>query len=425
MGRCAPFEAYPQNTIQTQHRLGDEVWSTFESRFVHNLLRGGSTDEAGIELLKKLHELWPWPNLLFLKSPTRKAHCFGLPPHLCSRQTTDWLNEAWPRIRRVYQEPDWQFNENAHCLSGVWNTFIEKIANPLLDTAWVEPVHDANGDMCGILALFMPHRAWYDQERIHHQRRAACLAGYLTSTAQPTVHEAFVHTLAKADHALRSPLNAIIGYGELLAEELRQQGQNTSAEDTRHIVHAAKKLNDMLEEVLHLGSLLSGTLQKQPTPFSPIEVLQRIESEARPSIENKGNRLTIRTSGEDTPITQDKNHLHRLLAQLLANANHWTENGAIHITATWDREKLVLSVEDEGPKLTPLQRKALEDGLPVPLKDHDEGRRLGMGLMLVRHLTRYLHGRLIYKETSEGKGFEIRLPNLEDNNMKEKGNATE
>ena len=420
MGRCAPFEAYPQSTIQTQHRLGDEVWSTFESRFVHNLLRGGSTDEAGIELLKKLHELWPWPNLLFLKSPTRKAHCFGLPPHLCSRQTTDWLNEAWPRIRRVYQEPDWQFNENAHCVSGVWNTFIEKIANPLLDTAWVEPVHDANGDMCGILALFMPHRAWYDQERIHHQRRAACLAGYLTSTAQPTVHEAFVHTLAKADHALRSPLNAIIGYGELLAEELQQQGQNTPAEDTRHIIHAARKLHDMLEEVLQLGRLLSGTLQLQPTPFSPTEVLQRIEGEIRPSIENKGNHLIVRATGEDTPITQDKNHLHRLLAQLLANANHWTENGSIHLTARWDREQIVLSVEDEGPKLTPQQRKALEDGLPVPPKDHDEGRRLGMGLMLVRHLTRHLHGQLTYKETPNGNGFEIRLPNLE-----EKGNAKE
>lgn len=420
MGRSAPFDAHRQETIYSHQNLQNETWNAFESHFIHNLLQGGSIDEAGVELLKQLHDLWPWPNLLFLKTPARKAHCFGLPPHLCSQQTAEWLDEAWPRIRRVYQQPDWQFNENAHCLSGVWNTFIERIANPLLDTAWVEPVNDATGEMCGILVLFMPHRAWFDQARIHHQRRAACLAGYLTSSRQTTTHEAFVHTLAKADHALRSPLNAIIGYGELLAEELHQQGQNTPAEDTWHIVHAARKLQDLLDEVLHLSRLLSGTLILQPAPLLPSEILQQIESEARAAIEEKGNKLVIRTEGEDTSITQDKYQLHRLLAQLLANANQWTENGTIRVSAKWNQKILTLSVEDEGPQLTSLQCKALKDGLPVPPKENEQGRRLGMGLMLVKHLAEQLHGRLIYKETPNGKEFEIQLPNLEKQPISER-----
>ncbi len=181
MGRIAPFKPYHQDTIHLSPKLEEEVWNAFESRFVHGLLSGGSRDEAAGELLKKLHDLQPWPNLLFLAPPARMTCCVDLPSHLCSRQTTRWIEEEWPRIRRVYHRADWQFNENAHCLSGVWKTFIEKIANPLLDSAWVEPIDDADGDMCGILALFLPHRAWLDAERIQHQRRAARLAGYLSN----------------------------------------------------------------------------------------------------------------------------------------------------------------------------------------------------------------------------------------------------
>jgi len=390
MGRCAPFDPYHSDPNSPHPSLENEAWAAFESHFIHQLLQGRDKGEASTELLKKLHELWPWPNLLFLQSPHPETRCVGLPAHLCSRQTGEWLDNEWPRIQRVYQRPDWQFNESAHCLSGVWKTFIEKIANPLLDSAWVEPVKDADGEMCGVLVLFMPHRAWFDPTRIAYQRRAACLAGYLTGDRTGSVHETFVHTLAKAGHALRSPLNAIIGYGEL----------------------AAKKLHDMIAEVLDVAALLSSTLPLQPMPFSPIEVLRRIESEVRPAIENKGNRLSIHTEGEDHPFTQDKNHLHRLLVQLLSNANHWTENGTIHIRAEWNEKTLTLAIQDAGPGLTPHQRTALEAGLPVPLRESDEERRLGMGLMLAKHLAQHLRGRLTYRETEKGKGFAIELPNL-------------
>jgi len=215
-------------------------------------------------------------------------------------------------------------------------------------------------------------------------------------------------------HDLRSPLTSIL----FLAESLRN-GPNGLASDAQRrqlglIYSAALCLCTAANDVLELARGGDRLADKDPRPFSIVEVFGSVRDMVQPVAEEKGLALRLQPARPDWRLGHPR-VLSRVLLNLVTNALKFTDRGFVELTAlAVDDACVEFSVRDTGPGLDPAMRRALYRPFrKQPSEPRHRFSSSGLGLAICRKLVTAM-GSQLRVETRANWGtrffFQLELP---------------
>ncbi len=222
--------------------------------------------------------------------------------------------------------------------------------------------------------------------------------------------------LARMSHELRTPLTAIIGYSDMMQEEVKELGSPDLVEDVVRIRRSAQILLDVINDVLDLSKVESGEVTMYLQSFDIFDLLQDVASVSQSLVKKKNNRLVLNASPYIGRMTADMTKLRQSLLNLISNAAKFTENGVISIRGSRSREGeqsfIEIEVADTGIGIAPDKQAAIFE--PFVQADDSTTRKFGgtgLGLAISRRYCRLMGGDIILESTpNEGSVFTIRLP---------------
>lgn len=208
--------------------------------------------------------------------------------------------------------------------------------------------------------------------------------------------------LSRMSHELRTPLNAILGFAQLL--EMEGHGE-TVEESARLIIRGGKHLLAMINEILDLSRLETGTLSISLEQVEAASNIQEVMTMLQSLASQRGITLNSNIGlDEQHFVIADQQRLRQILINLVSNAIKYNyENGMVEVSLEESPHQISISVSDSGQGIpadrveelfAPFARLAAEDG-PV------EG--TGLGLALSLGLAKQMGGSLIY-EPNQPKG---------------------
>lgn len=153
--------------------------------------------------------------------------------------------------------------------------------------------------------------------------------------------------IANISHEVRTPLNAIVGFSELLASS--EYNEEEKIEFAGEVNHSSELLLNLVNDVLDLSRLESGKIKFCVKPDDLVaccrEALDSIRHRVKPGV-----RLTFTSSPESYTLNTDALRLRQLLTHLLSNAAKFTSAGEINLSFSVDEGKgeVCFSVTDTG-----------------------------------------------------------------------------
>jgi PAS domain S-box-containing protein len=218
--------------------------------------------------------------------------------------------------------------------------------------------------------------------------------------------------LAVLSHELRSPLNAIVGYANLI-----RGGRHKPEETPRMleiILRNARAQHQLIEDLLDVSRAITGKMGLNLGPVEPEMVVQKALDTVRPAAAAK--QITLDTTSDPTVgvISGDADRLQQAVWNLLSNAVKFTPAGG-RVTVRLARVDpyVEIAVSDTGKGIKPEYLSHVFDRFSQ--EDYSTTRRyggLGLGLSIVRHITELHGGTVRAASDGEGRGstFTIRLP---------------
>lgn len=217
--------------------------------------------------------------------------------------------------------------------------------------------------------------------------------------------------ISMVSHELRSPLNSVLGFLEMLPEgiygELNSTGQEKVSVAERNVNRLIRLINDLLE----IDRTEAGRLSMEISDI-PIKPLIDRSVDAVKALADKEN-ITIQVSDSDTIVTADGDRIVQVIVNLLSNAIKYSPaGGKIEVSTLTQEDWLEVRVKDEGRGI-PEKYKALifEKFQQVNSSDWRQKGGTGLGLAISKAIVDQLNGS-IGVESEEGKGstFWFRLP---------------
>ncbi len=218
--------------------------------------------------------------------------------------------------------------------------------------------------------------------------------------------------LANMSHELRTPLSAVIGYSELLEEEMEDGGDQALLSDVRKIQSNARHLLSLINDVLDLSKIEAERMTTYAEDFSALLLVQDVANTMKGLTEQKGNELVLEAAADLGEMHTDQVKLRQCLFNLIGNAAKFTEHGRITLRATRVGEELRFSVTDSGIGMTEEQRAKLFERFAQA--DDSTTRKFGgtgLGLAITRAFCRLLGGDIqVTSVYGEGSTFTINVP---------------
>jgi len=233
--------------------------------------------------------------------------------------------------------------------------------------------------------------------------------------------------LANMSHELRTPLNSLLILADQLAANPEGNLTPKQVEFAKTIRGAGKDLLKLINDILDLSKIESGTVSVDVAEVRIDELAANIERNFRHVAESKALEFTIEVEPNLPPaLFTDEQRLEQILKNLLSNAFKFTDRGYVKVrlgtaTSGWSAERTALSrartaiafvVTDSGIGISPEKHGAIFEAFQQA--DGSTSRKYGgtgLGLAISRELARLLGGE-IRLESGEGRGstFTLFLP---------------
>ena len=220
--------------------------------------------------------------------------------------------------------------------------------------------------------------------------------------------------LANMSHELRTPLNSIIGFSEVLADDLPGSLNAEQAEYVQDIMESGRHLLALINDVLDFSKVEAGQVRLETEPFSIPELFDELRVTIGPLVEKQAQELTIHLEENLPWLCADRMRIKQVLLNLLSNANKFTPpGGSITLSARQqDADWLLLLVSDTGIGIRPEDQELIfEEFRQVDGSLTREVTGSGLGLTISRRIID-LHGGRIWVESQLGSGsrFHVLLP---------------
>jgi len=243
--------------------------------------------------------------------------------------------------------------------------------------------------------------------RLYEQERASLIA-------LQQLDESKEFFLASVSHELRTPLTSIIGYLELLQDDL---DEGKISRNYLHMLDAidrnAKRLLDLIDNILTTSRIESGDLQltKSRTHITPI--LMRAAETVMPQMKAKNIDFKINILSRLPDINLDIHLIDRVLLNLLSNAMKFTPiDGTISLTADKEEDSLVITVADSGVGIPENEIQNLFTKFyRTSIARENAVQGTGLGLIIIKAVVEQHGGTIdVTSEVGKGTAFKIHLP---------------
>ena len=297
------------------------------------------------------------------------------------------------------------------------------------------PVIGPLGTEAVLVAAMEGHaRNWTDRDAQVAQTMASGLAATLTAirlyeqertnlAAMKKLDESKDFFLAAVSHELRTPLTSIVGYLELLQEEMEEgKISRTYSRMLDAIDRNSKRLMYLIENILTASRIESGNLQlsKARTHITPI--LMRTAETVMPQINSKHIHLKMNLSDGLPDLEIDAGLIEQVILNILSNAIKFTpDGGTISVTASSESKTLAVSISDSGTGIEPDELQKLFTKFYRTSAARDNAvQGTGLGLVIVKAIIEQHGGSVsLSSKVGEGTTFTIHLPTIESGEIKE------
>ncbi len=222
--------------------------------------------------------------------------------------------------------------------------------------------------------------------------------------------------LANMSHELRTPMTAIIGYSDLLIEEVGGAASEQTLHDLSNIRNASKHLLALINDVLDLSKIEAGKITLATTTFEISDMINSVVDTIQPLADKNRNRLELVRPKDLGSMLSDETKVRQTLFNLLSNACKFCEGGTVSLEVERlgppEAERIVFTVRDNGIGMT-------EDELSRIFHEFEQAdastqRRYGgtgLGLSISRRFARMMGGDLVAtSQPEEGSTFILDLP---------------
>ena len=212
-------------------------------------------------------------------------------------------------------------------------------------------------------------------------------------------------------HDIRTPLNAILGYSELLQDGMKSQAERDEA--LKSIRASGTTLLQLVNDVLDLAKMDSGKMSLQPEPVRLTHLMDEVFASFRLAASAKEIELINQTAGVPA-VLLDEHRFRQILFNLVGNAVKFTERGSVTVSASYADGNLKVSVADTGCGIpADMLERILDPFVQVQDPSHaaDRTRGTGLGLPICRRMAEVMGGKLLVEsELGKGSTFQICIP---------------
>lgn len=233
-------------------------------------------------------------------------------------------------------------------------------------------------------------------------------------TALQEVDRMKARFMAGITHELKTPIAIMtLHTGSLLKYKTLDEEKKLGMLQT--IQRQAQLLERLVENILELSRLDSGTLRLQREPVDLLELTRQVVSELEPLARGKGLQLNFASTEKVVMIEADDNQLERVIRNLVDNAIKYTPQGGIKVSVTTNREasphgEALLQVADTGIGLTKEQRDKLFERFYRADPSHNIP-GTGLGLSIAKEITKRHNGDIAVESMpGQGSTFTVYLP---------------
>jgi signal transduction histidine kinase len=221
--------------------------------------------------------------------------------------------------------------------------------------------------------------------------------------------------LANMSHELRTPLNSILGFSDVMLEELDGPLTANMANDLGLIQKNGKHLLHLINDVLDMAKIESGKMNLSLEKFAVHETLEEVTSITSTFASEKNLALFIETdSDQEVEINADRTRLRQIMINVVNNAIKFTEKGKISMRVEHQGENVLIIVRDTGIGIPPDKLDAVfQEFTQVDVSSTRKAGGTGLGLPISRKLVEMHGGRLWAESTGvdgEGSTFFVELP---------------
>ncbi len=218
--------------------------------------------------------------------------------------------------------------------------------------------------------------------------------------------------LTELSHELRTPLNSILGFSQVLLDEIDGPLTDSQREDVETIRSSGSHLSALVDDVLDMAALHSGHVKLARRPVQVDKLIAEVERLLRGQLRDKPVALAREVADDLPPVLADEKRVRQILMNLGTNALKFTESGEVKLEAVAEDGGVRLTVHDTGPGIPPGDRDSIfHEFTQVSGSILRRTQGSGLGLAIVKRLTE-LHGGRIWLDsvTGEGSSFHVWLP---------------
>lgn len=211
--------------------------------------------------------------------------------------------------------------------------------------------------------------------------------------------------LAAASHDLRQPVHTL---SLLTAALMSRQLDQRTAEISHTMDQSLQSLAKQLDGLLDISKLDAGIVVPEPSNFNLDLTLQRLRDEFAPVAAQKQLILSIQST-TGLMVYTDPTLLERILRNLISNAIKYSDNGEIVVRAAAESSAVNITISDTGIGISADKHRLIfEEFYQVSNPHRERSKGLGLGLSIVRRLTRLLDIELtMASELGRGSQFQL------------------
>ena len=244
------------------------------------------------------------------------------------------------------------------------------------------------------------------------------------TTAAEAANQAKGQFLSAVSHEIRTPLTAVIGYSQILEEDLGSRLDDQERDFLRTIRASGNRMLHLADDLLDLARAEEGQLNLFLQSIQAASAVSDVASEMRAAATEKGLSIAVVPPPEDLWVYADAARLRQVLANLLSNAIKFTRQGGVTLTLEPGTQLgpeglpiLVVhfTVEDTGRGISPKFISKLFDRFTQEARLYDEAQRgTGLGLALTYELVHRMSGAIrVDSKVGVGSTFTVTLPRAE------------
>jgi len=219
--------------------------------------------------------------------------------------------------------------------------------------------------------------------------------------------------IVNMSHALRTPLNVIIGFSEMLQDGLVGELNEKQAKYVENIRGSGRELQQLIANIVDVFKIDTGKVPLETTEFLLKDAIDSVMAAHETEAHKRGVKVAVKVTPEVSRIVADPQKLTTIMDNLLSNAFRFTpEGGRVDVTAEELEGRVRICIADTGPGLSPEDcEMVFSEFYKVADPAAPTGAGSGLGLAITRKLV-MMHGGELWAESDErgGARFIFTLP---------------